>query len=161
MTIARLTRLLPALRRDERGVSAIEFAFVAPIMMALVLGITDLSRAFAMRLTLQQAANRAIEKAEVGSVQSDYTSLKTEAATAAGVAPAAVAVDSWAECDGTRQATFQTECTGTQQTARYVQVTVNGSFAPMFSYGPLGRNVFATAADGTVPMTGKAALRIQ
>ena len=29
------------------------------------------------------------------------------------------------------------------------------------SYGPLGRNVFATASDGTVPMTGKAALRIQ
>lgn len=161
MILRRFAAILPGLRGDERGVSVIEFAFVAPIMMALTLGITDLSRAFATRLTLQQAANRAIEKAEVGTVQSDYNYLKADAAAAAGVAETAVAVDAWVECDGTRQATFDTECTTTQQVARYIQVTVNASFAPMFSYGPLGRNVFATASDGTVPMTGKAALRIQ
>jgi Flp pilus assembly protein TadG len=161
MILARIACVLAPLRRDERGVSVIEFALVAPIMMALILGVTDLSRAFATRLTLQQAANRAIEKAGVGTVQSDYNYLKADAATAAGVAQTAVTVDSWVECDGTRQATFASECTTAQQIARYVQVTVNANFAPMFSYGPLGRNVFATAADGTVPMTGKAALRIQ
>ena len=92
----RIASALPGLARDERGVSVIEFAFVAPIMMALILGVTDLSRAFATRLTLQQAANRAVEKAGVGTVQTDYNSLKAEAAAAAGVAATAVAVDAWA-----------------------------------------------------------------
>ncbi len=41
-------RLARRLRRDERGVAAIEFAFIAPVMIAMLLGIIDVSHAVSL-----------------------------------------------------------------------------------------------------------------
>ena len=56
-----MRRLLSSLRHDERGVSAVEFAFLIPILATLILGIIDLSTALSQRFTLQQAVNRSLE----------------------------------------------------------------------------------------------------
>jgi len=154
-----LIRLAGRLGRDERGSSMIEFALFAPLLAVMVMGITDVSMGFSRKLTLEQAAYRSLERVAVGSVQSDYSYLRPEAAAAAGVPLANVAVDSWLECDGTRQTDFNGSCPETQMISRYVRISITGSFEPTFNYGPLARN-FA-GDDGNVPIAASAALRIQ
>lgn len=149
---ALLGRLAP-LGRDERGTSVIEVALFAPILGVMVMGVTDLAMGYARKLTLEQAAYRSLEKVAVGSVQSDYSFLRAEAATAAGVPQSSVAVDNWLECDRARQTDFAGSCAAGQMTSRYVQVTINGSYTPRFSLGPLG--------SSSVPLQASAAVRIQ
>lgn len=52
-------RLLPRLRRDRRGTTIIEFAIVAPVMMILLMGISDL----AYQVYAQSILNGALQKA--------------------------------------------------------------------------------------------------
>jgi Flp pilus assembly protein TadG len=154
--MSRLRRLprIRSLAGDERGVSVIELAFYAPILSSVIIGIVDLAQAYSQRLLIQQAVHRALEKAAVGSVQSDYTYLKAEAATAAGVQQTAVTVDAWLECDQVRQPLFDGTCTSPAMTSRYVKLTVNGSYTPMFPY-------FLKTTNGKVALTASSSLRVQ
>lgn len=149
-----------ALGRDEKGASLIELALIAPVLLFLIMGLTDLARGLAERLSLEQAASRALEKAAVGSVQSDYSSLGTEAATAAG-AGATASVDQWLECNGTRQPAFDGACVNGQMTSRYVKVTVNKDFTPSFRYASTAWRFLNTNANGSITLSGSAAVRVQ
>ena len=150
----RLTRL----KRDQKGVTIVEFAFVAPLLVLFLLGIVDGARAVSAKLTIDQAASRAIEKIAVGTVQTDYTFAQTEAATAAGVPTTQVTVTSWLECDGTRQANFTDSCTAGQQTARYVKIAITKSFVPSFAYG---KYFLRADSSGNVAMSTEESIRIQ
>jgi Flp pilus assembly protein TadG len=46
--------------RDERGASAVEFAFIVPLLVLLVLGITEFGRAFQVQSTLSAAAREGV-----------------------------------------------------------------------------------------------------
>ena len=154
-------RILRHLRRDERGTSLLEFAFTVPIFAVMAVGVADLGRGFLQRYTLQQAVNRTLEMANLGLVEidgvapSDYTFLKAEAATAASVPLANVALDQWLECNGTRK-TFNGKCAAGEQTARYVTLTINSSFTP--SFGTAG---YPGAVNGVVPISVASSLRVQ
>lgn len=152
-----MERLRP-LSEDARGVSMVEFGFVAPLLMLFLLGIVDAARAFSAKLTIDQAAYRALEKAQVGTVQTDYTFVQNEAATAAGVPTANVTVTTWLECDGTRQPSFTGSCTPGQQTTRYLKVDIVKSFVPSFNYG---RWFLNADSSGNVGMSTSASLRLQ
>jgi Flp pilus assembly pilin Flp len=140
----RLEKLRSCLK-DERGVSAIEFAFLAPILATLILGIIDLSTGLSHRFTLQQALNRSLEMVQANRVQTgpqggtlDYSFLRQEVATAADVPLADVTLTNWRECDGARQSTPEGICpdvpaTATTparpaDTARYLELTVTKEF---------------------------------
>jgi Flp pilus assembly protein TadG len=143
----------------DRGASVIELALVVPVLSGLLIGMVDLSRAYSTKLQLEQAAQRTIEKVmQEKSVSSDYSaSLKTEGASAAGVAESAVTPDNWLECDGARAANFTDSCTTGQTYARYVSVSIDKSFSPMF-----GTRFFPGAnSNGTMTITAEAGLRIQ
>ena len=60
--MTRLFRRIWTLHHDKRGTAAIELALIAPILATRVVGIVDLSRGYSMKLQLEQAAQRAIEK---------------------------------------------------------------------------------------------------
>ena len=124
----RLPRFTQELAREERGTSMIEFAMVAPFLGLLTLGIADFSRGFAERLALEGAAHRAVERAGVGSSQSDYSFLRQEAATAAGVPLANVTFQNWLECGGTRMPNYDDPCGNNVQQARYILVKVEKDF---------------------------------
>jgi Flp pilus assembly protein TadG len=121
--------------KDERGVSAIEFAMVVPILAMLILGIIDLSSGFSQRFTLQQAVDRSLEiiqanRAPVGPQGGtpDYSFLRTEVATAAKVPVANVTLTQWRECKGVRQSTFTGACADDVDTARYIELHVTKPF---------------------------------
>ena len=146
------------LARNDRGASIIELALVAPVLASLLIGMVDLSRAYSYKLKLEQAAQRAIEKVQAYQTStSTYTTLQSEAAAAAGVPTNKVTIDYWLECDGTRASNYESVCTGSQTYARWVTVSVEGTFTPMFrsKYYPRANS------DGTFTITGKTGMRTQ
>ena len=112
---------LKSLARDESGASIIEMAMVLPVLSGLLIGMIDISRAYAAKLSLEQAAYRAIEKVQqYNTTASTYSTLKSEAAAAAnasgfsGVTDSDVTIDYWLECNGTRKSDYNTSCAGTR-----------------------------------------------
>ena len=142
---------------DESGNSFVEMAFVVPVLASLLVGAVDISRAVSTKLSLEQAAQRSVELAQ----RTDYTTalnatLESEAETAAGTGSNAT-VTSWIECDhSSTHLDYNTgSCSATQSIAGYVQVSVQGSFTPLF-----GTKFFPNAnTDGTVTVNGSATIR--
>jgi Flp pilus assembly protein TadG len=151
---------LRSLGTDQAGLSMIELGICLPFLCLMILGVVDLSMGVAGRVSLEQAAYRTLERATVGGVQSDYSNLQAEAATAANVPVGNVTVDNWLECNGTRQATIEAGCPQGQMASRYVQITIRSTYHPFFSLGPLGR-AFYQSADGNVPIVAVAAVRVE
>ena len=54
------TRLHTARLRDERGATAVEFAFILPLLIVLVLGIVEFGHAFQVSGTLSAAAREGV-----------------------------------------------------------------------------------------------------
>ena len=156
--LALIPRFLRPLARDQKGVSVIEMAFLAPILAAFTVGIADLGRGFAERFALQQSIHRTLEMAhQAGAVDGDYDYLIAEAASAAGVPADDVTLGEWLECNGVRQTDFDGSCPNGEQIARYISLRIDCTYNPMFSGLPfITRN-----ADGSVPMSAQASLRIQ
>ena len=152
MAWARFVRLARRLGRDARGSSVVEFALAAPVLGLVVVGIADYGRGFSQRFALETAAHRTLERAAVGTTNTDYSFLRQEAATAAGVPLADVTFDNWLECDGTRMPNYSDVCTDSQQVARYIQVTIYKNFSPSFKW---------TGKGSTYRLSGAAAVRIQ
>ena len=48
--------------RDQRGAAAVEFAFIVPVLIALVLGIAEFGRAFQVQGTLSAAAREGVRQ---------------------------------------------------------------------------------------------------
>ena len=149
---------------DDRGTSIIELALATPILAAVLMGMVDLSRAYSERLQLEQATQRAIEKVYNNQHQStSYNPLKAEAVSAAqdagftNVTTADVTIDFWLECNGARQADYDTPCTDGQVYARYLNVAIQRKFTPYF-----GTKYFPGAnSDGTFTIRADAGIRTQ
>ena len=146
------TRFIRRLAGDAHGSSVVEFALAAPVIGLVVVGIADYGNGFSQRFALETAAHRTLERAAVGTTNTDYSFLRQEAATAAGVPIDDVTFDSWLECDGTRMPNYSDICTADQQVARYIQVTIYKNFSPSFKW---------TGKGSTYRLSGAAAVRIQ
>ena len=73
-------------RASERGAVAVEFAIVAPLLVMLLLGIMEFSRAYNVQASLSAAAREGVR---VMAISSDPTSARTMAKnTAASLQPA-------------------------------------------------------------------------
>ncbi|HEY0111558.1 MAG TPA: TadE/TadG family type IV pilus assembly protein [Allosphingosinicella sp.] len=143
-----------ALSRDERGVSVIEFGFLAPVLAMLAMGIIDLSRGLSERFSLQQAVNRSLElvqsrpaRANENATDVDYSFVEDEAIAAAGDG-ATVTLTRWRECNGVEATPYADSCPEGQDQARYLRVRITKSFAGEFYFD-------------TIPMAASGALRIQ
>ena len=155
-----MIRTLCSLATDERGNSLIEMAIVTPVIAALLVGMVDLSRAYSAKLQLEQAAQRTIELVQRTDYKtSDASTYEDDAEAAAGVGSTAT-LSSWLECNNDGEhLDFDTGTCGaaTDPYARYVQITVEKSFTPLF-----GSRYFPGAnADGTVTLRAIAGVRAQ
>lgn len=146
---------LRLLSRDERGTSLVEFGFLAPFLGLLAMGVIDLSRGLAERFQLQQAVSRSLElvqarPAVVGddAADLDYTFVKVEAASAAGVPQSQVTLTRWLECNGVEQPSVTGTCPAGQDVARYLRVRIAKNFQGEFYFQ-------------TIPMSASGALRTQ
>jgi Flp pilus assembly protein TadG len=147
---------LHTLIRDERGNSLVEMGIMLPVFSALLIGATDIARAYSMKMDLEQAAQRSIEWVQVRDFkESDVADIKTNAASGAGVSTSAVTVDYWLECDAARTS-WSSACAENQTLARYISVEVKKDYDPLFD-----TRYFSQASGGVVPIKAKAGIRIQ
>jgi Flp pilus assembly protein TadG len=154
---------IKSLALDERGNSFVEMAFIVPILATLLAGMVDISRAVSTDLQLEQATQHTIERIQAIGTQYKTTNNSTyqaDAAAAAGVNTGDVTVTSWLECnnDGVKLNYDTGTCSsGTAPYARYVTVSAQKNFTPIF-----GTRFFPGAnSDGTFTLHSTAGVRIQ
>ena len=153
-------RLLPALARDERGTSLIEFGFLVPFLALLTMGVIDLSRGIAERFALQQAVSRGLElvqsrpattDADADDVDYDFVKTEVEAAVKEmemGKEPVQVTLTRWLECNGGNPKDVDSTCAAGEDVARYLRVRATKNFTGEFYYK-------------TIPMAASETLRTQ
>jgi Flp pilus assembly pilin Flp len=141
--------------RDERGAAVIELALTAPFLALLTIGIIDVSQAFGRKLTLEQAAQRAVEKVmqTTGETTPEET-IKAEAAAQGDISEDDVTVSYRLECNGEEEVDFDIECEVGESETRYLLVTVNGTYTPMFP-----AHYFGNDDDDVYHMSAQAGVR--
>ena len=147
-----------SLRKCERGNSFVELAFALPMLVLMLIGMVDISRAASAKLQVVQVAQRTVEKVQRDNFQySQLSTLQADAVTAGGTGTSATA-SAWLECgSSTTKLSYTSSCSNGEAYARFVEVTVNKSFTPLFETAWFPG---ATSA-GTVPLQGRATVRIQ
>lgn len=133
-------RFLDTLRRcgsDQSGASMVEFALIAPLLIALLGGATDLGGAIALSLRVENAARTAAQY--ISRKPADITGAQNVALTTlSGVSGAAVVVGSMVcQCPPTGSATGGAVVDCTTNTcatglAQYISVTATAPFTPIF-----------------------------
>lgn len=154
---------LTALFRDRTGAAMIELGLIAPLLIFVILAVSDVAQGFSSQLQLKQAADRTIDLATVaGQRAGSYSYLQAEGANASGQPSSNVAVSSWLECNGVKQASSVNNCTGGAQFARYVSVAITGTYTPAYPSSVMASIYGGTLSMGnTVSMTARAAVRVQ
>jgi Flp pilus assembly protein TadG len=152
-----MTRRLATLWHDEQGNSFLEMALAAPLIASLFVGMVDVSRAVSAKVNLEQAAQRAVERVQATDFKTTYAaSIKSDAEAAGGTGSAAT-VTYWLECnhDGVHLDYETGACSTGQSYARYVNVSIQKAFTPLYG------NMFPGATNGTVTVQGAAVVRVQ
>jgi Flp pilus assembly protein TadG len=162
-----MIRLLQSLRRDNSGTAVIEFAFIAPVLALMTIGVVDMSNAFSKKLQLEQAAQRSVEKImQTTGITTVEETIAAEAVcqyngtNADGsckttpITTANVTVVHRLECNGVLSA--NADCASTETGSRWVQVTVTDNYAPMFPVHFSGMN-----ADGTYHLSATVGMRTE
>jgi Flp pilus assembly protein TadG len=110
--------------RSERGAAAVEFAFIVPLLIVLVIGIAEFGRAFQVQGTLSAAAREGVR---IMALQNDPVGARTAVRTAStSLAPAITDAEiaiSPAACP-----TVQTGSTSVRLTIRYPMPFLTGFF---------------------------------
>jgi Flp pilus assembly protein TadG len=165
MTMLRyvLRAFIRDLLRDSTGAAMIELGLVAPVLIFIVLAMSDMAQGFSTQLQLKQAADRTIALATMaGQRTGSYSYLQAEGANASGQPTSNVAVSSWLECNGVKQSPSVNNCTGGAQFARYVSVAITGNYTPAYPSSMMASIYGGTLSmANTISMTAKAAVRVQ
>lgn len=164
---------------DDRGAAVIEMAMVAPVLALCVIGIVDISNAFSKQLSLEQGAQRAVEKimnttenATVEQTLADEVKCQVNGSTTSGgvttcntSATQAVTVNWRLDCTVGTTTTSQTTTTSATydgwlaacagKKVGYVSVTVTDKYTPLF---PVHFASFNTS-DSTYHLTATAGVR--
>lgn len=136
-------------------------ALIAPLLAGLLFVGMDLGLAFWQKQQLEQAAQRGIELALAPGTTSstgDYSHLATEVRAAYGKPVQSLTVDNWLECNGVRQANWNSFCPAGQVFARFVAVRVRAEYVPQYSFGGILKG---SSPNGGYVLTGDASVRLQ
>jgi Flp pilus assembly protein TadG len=154
-----MTARFVSMLRDERGNSFLEMALAAPLIASLFVGMVDVSRAVSAKIDLEQAAQRAVERVQAQATfkTTQASTIDSDAEAAAGTGSSAT-VTFWLECnhDGVHLDFDTGSCSAGQSYARYVEVSIQKSFTPM--YGSLFPGA---STNGDVQVNGQATVRVQ
>jgi Flp pilus assembly pilin Flp len=158
--------ILQRLGRDQRGTAVIELALVAPVLALLVMGAVDVGGAFSRKLSLEQGAQRAVEKVmqttELANVQE---TIADEVALQANVDADQVTVTFPRYCDDRKMPDVARDeetglakgdpCADGETEAHYIMVDVTDEYEPVFAALGMGTKL----ANGNYLIEAKAGMR--
>ena len=128
MSIRRIIQLCHArFQRDTRGTSAIEFALIAPMLLAILVGIADVSRIAYGSSNMQTAVRAGIHYAMAGGT--DAATAQSHANTAWTRKPAGgvVTAAKVCKCAGVTVGNCDTPCADLSRPEMYMTVTATGT----------------------------------
>jgi Flp pilus assembly protein TadG len=103
-------RILVSLARENRGQSVVEFALVFPLLLVLLIGITEFGRAWMTMNVLTSAAREGARLAVVTAPdQAAVAARATEVCNAAGITPSNITCVGPDSADPTRRVTVTVE----------------------------------------------------
>ncbi|MET3719023.1 TadE/TadG family type IV pilus assembly protein [Arthrobacter sp. UYEF21] len=137
--------ILPTSDRRESGAVAVEFALVAPLLLALVAGIVEFSFVYNTQISLSQAAREAARNYAVTKVWSEATTAGIAGAPGSGLIASDFTLAPTSTCSGT---------------GKTVQVTVTHTFSSPtgFSLNVQGSNI---SFSNTFVSTGVGAMQCE
>ncbi|MDE2561621.1 MAG: pilus assembly protein [Sphingomonadales bacterium] len=126
-------RIFPRLGPAREGTALIELAIIMPVLTMIVLGLTDVVRAYMLKVHIEQVARTGGEYA-AGSKDRipDPAEIQAQLATDSGLPASDITVTRWLECDGVSQGDVQYCATSSQQPAQYISIDVQDRFQPVF-----------------------------
>lgn len=147
---------------DRTGFGAMELGLALPFLMLLSLGMIDASFLISTKIDYEQAAQRTTDYALAKRPTNGSTTyLVSEAIRASGLSTDKVSVEIFLECDGVKQADFNTVCADDQASARFVSVEMRNDVATYFDWSALAKLIGYKAFDRTVTVTGDSLVRFQ
>lgn len=160
--MARFFAFARSIGRDVQAVAIIELALAAPLLMLLFVGMVDLSVLVSEKLDLEQAAQRTTDYALAKRpTNANGSYLATEAAASAGVPLQNVTVQLFLECNGVRQASFDTPCVAGQIQARFASVEIRRQVQLVFNWTNMAGFFGSSAQAGEVLIAGDSVVRFQ
>ena len=130
-TLMNISRLLAKIRRDKRGTSAVEFALIAPVMAAVVVGLADVNNMGMGASNMQTAVRAGAQYAMSGGT--DATTAQTKANAAWTRKPAGGTISASRVCKCASTVTdCSTPCATNQWPEMYMTVTATGHFGGNF-----------------------------
>jgi Flp pilus assembly protein TadG len=133
------------LLKNDRGVSAVEFALVAPMLVLMLIGLADFGLAANEKMRLLTAARAGAQSgfgdpangAAIIQAAKDASGLQSKPITVTTVTTCACPDGGAAACDGT--------CGGGAAVRSFVTVTVTETYGMLFDYPMLGKSVALSA----------------
>lgn len=142
---------LQKLRADRSGNALVELAFVAPFVIALIVGIVDFGRGVYTRMSLSSAARAG---AEYVSRTGDSAGAPQIVLNAANLDPSSVTVRpaSFCECKPGQPATCGTLCADGTSVRQFISITASQAYSPMLPYPGI---------PNSITLAGSAVLRVK
>lgn len=153
----RCMRALSRLRRAQSGVSAVEVALAAPILIALTTGVVDLGLALSAQIRVQQAAQAGAAYAQLHGFDTTKISSAVTSATALSVSASPAASETCGCISGSSvtlsgSAPCTNTCANGLTAGTYVQVHASYSYTPLVSWSVL---------SNPTSLTGYSLVRVQ
>lgn len=140
-------------RRGEaiRGAAAVEFAFIAPILVLMVVGVADFGMGIFRKMQVQNAAQAGAQYAMLHGFSSSISTAVTAASTFSGISatPAPTQFCGCPTSSGVTTVACSSTCSDGSISGFYVTVSSQGSYQTMLPY-PVIPNSFNFSAQSTV-----------
>jgi len=136
----------------SRGVAAIEFAIIAPILVLLMVCTVDLGQGIYRKMQVQNAAQAGAQYAAVhGFTASSISAAVTNATTFSGISasPSPTQFCGCPSVTGVTSASCNSTCTGGISSGTYVTASAQATYTTILPY-PLLPTSFTFAAQSTV-----------
>lgn len=136
--------------RDGRGVSAVEFALLAPVLIAIPVPIADLGMGLYAQMELQNAAQAGAEYALLNSGKGPLVSSQVQSAAVAASTYLTVTASTSLSCGCPNGTTVVVgpcgvACSSGKQPGTYITVTAQATYTPLVKYPVLGSSVALSA----------------
>lgn len=151
------------IRRSNRGVAAVEFALVLPLLLALLFGIIEFGFLFKDQLALLQAAREGARVAAVGRPVSEVNARIVGAA--AGLTTANLTYStSWRTYSNGAWSAWvamgdKSDGSGTNDADQGAQVRVSCAYTHALMTGPLFANLIGRPGSSTMPLYATMVMR--
>lgn len=141
--LARARKLVVSARGDERGLSGIEFAMIAPVLILSFIATADFGLAIYAKMEVENAAQAGTQYAAVNGYTSSSVSSAVTSATSLSGLSASPAPTEFCGCpstSGVTTATCGTNCASGAAAGTYVTASAQATYSTIVSYPGIPSN---------------------